>query len=350
MAGDHPVHGSFPWTQQSLGCGHPGEFVYLPYSFLAPSNSSQLGRMIANQWMRLRYGVFEDYDPRMTGVSVSSRHHAFCKGNNVKTVIMSHDDFKSLDSSKAINFTVPRFTVTKQSAPKYVIVLENSQTMNMRDHWDFIRTTCKKFIMHDLPDHAHVGLVLFNDDAHEAYPISMLGPKTSPQTRDGLAFSIKNKYNLSPSTGSCVRCGIIKAIESLQVSGSPHGGVLIVISRGGITSLSLNEEKEMDDLAHKHNLQIFPVSILQPPVTDISLSLERLAHATGGESFFLVDESSAAADKSSLATYVGLVDTFREIQQRTMGNSPSLVSDVYFYLRISRSPPIRAIRPEQPQQ
>ena len=88
-----------------------------------------------------------------------------------------------------------------------------------------------------------------------------------------------------------------------------------MISRGGITSLSLNEEQEMADLAHKHNLQIFPVSILQPPVTDISLSLERLAHVTGGESFFLVDEAEAAADKSSLSTYVGLGDTFREIQQ-----------------------------------
>ena len=217
VGGDHPVHGSFPWTQQSLGCGHPGEFVYLPYSFLAPSNSSQLGKMISNQWMRLRYGVFEDFDPRMSSVSVSSRHHAFCRGNSVKSVVMSHEDFQSLDAAKATNFTIPRFTVTRQAAPKYVIVLENSQMMNMRDHWDFIRTTCKKFIMHDLPDLAHVGLVLFNDDAHEAFPISVLGPRTSPQTRDGLAFSIKNKYNLSPSSGSCVRCGIIKAIESLQV-------------------------------------------------------------------------------------------------------------------------------------
>ena len=320
------MHGSFPWTQQSLGCGQPGEFIYLPYSFLAPTNSSQLGKMISNQWMRLRYGVFEDYDPRMKGISVSSPHHAQCRGQSVRNVIMSNTDFKSVDSQKSINFTIPRFTVTKQSAPKYVIVLENSQAMNMRDHWDFIRTTCKKFIMHDLPDQSQVGLVLFNDDAHEAYPISTLGPKTQSQTRDGLAFSIKNKYNLSPSSGSCVRCGIIKAIESLKLSGSPYGGVLIVISRGGITSLSLSEESEMEDLAHKHNLQIFPVSILQPPVVDISLSLERLAHGTGGESFFLVDESSAASDKSSLSTYVGLVDTFREIQQRTLGHSPSLVS------------------------
>ena len=61
---DHPVKGAFPWTQQSRGCGSPGDFLYLPYSFLSPANSSQLGNMVAIQWMRLRYGVFEDYDPR----------------------------------------------------------------------------------------------------------------------------------------------------------------------------------------------------------------------------------------------------------------------------------------------
>jgi hypothetical protein len=69
------VKGAFPWTQQSRGCGAPGDFLYLPYSFLAPANSSQLGNMVANQWMRLRYGVFEDYDPRYVvqeeGLSVS---------------------------------------------------------------------------------------------------------------------------------------------------------------------------------------------------------------------------------------------------------------------------------------
>ena len=329
VAGDHPVHGAFPFTQQSLGCGQPGEFTYLPYSFLAPTNSSQIGKMISNQWMRLRYGVFEDFDPRISGVAVSSRHHALCRGQTVKSVILAHHDFKA-DSKLSVNFTIPRFTVTRQAIPKYVIVLENSQTMNMRDHWDFIRTTCKKFIKHDLPDRAHVGLVLFNDNAYEAYPISMLGPKTNPQTRNGLAFSIKNKYNLSPSSGSCIRCGIVKALESLQTSGSQQGGVVIVISRGGLTSLSLEQERELSRLAAKHSLQIFPLSIPQPPVTDLSLSLERLARATGGESFFIVDDSYG--DKSSLSTYVGLADAFREIQQRTLGGAPSLVSQTAVFI------------------
>ena len=31
---DHPIHSSLPWTQQSQGCGRPGDFVYLPRSFV----------------------------------------------------------------------------------------------------------------------------------------------------------------------------------------------------------------------------------------------------------------------------------------------------------------------------
>ena len=333
IAEDHPVNGAFPWTQQSMGCGRPGEFVYLPYSFIAPSNSSQIGKMISNQWMRLRYGIFDDLDPRHNGLSVTSVHHGQCHGRGVRKVIKSHKDF--MKARLPTNFTIPRFQVARQSIPKYVIVLENSQAMNMKDHWDFIRTACKKFIKFDLPNKAHVGLVLFNEAAHIAKPISMLGPTTDPESRDGLAFSIKNKYNLSPSSGSCIRCGIEKAVEALTTSGSTHGGVLIVISRGGVTSISRDDEKEVKEKVDKHNLQMFSISIPLPPVTDISLSLERLAHATGGESFFIVDNS--VGDHSTLDTYVGLTDTFREIQERTVGSAPSLVRDFSIYQRLSTS-------------
>jgi hypothetical protein len=95
---------------------------------------------------------------------MTSRHHSLCRGQTPKNVILAHPDFHSL-RSPVINFTVPRFSVTRLASPRYVIVLENSQTMNMRDHWDFIRTASKKFIVHDLPDAAMVGLVLFNEQA-----------------------------------------------------------------------------------------------------------------------------------------------------------------------------------------
>ena len=33
---DHPIHLSEPWTQQSQGCQRPGDFIYLPRSFIQP--------------------------------------------------------------------------------------------------------------------------------------------------------------------------------------------------------------------------------------------------------------------------------------------------------------------------
>ena len=61
------------------------------------------------------------------------------------------------------------------------------------------------------------------------------------------------------------------------------------------------------------------------PQDDISLSLERLAHSTGGESFFLA-EPLAYGREADLSTYVSLVDALREIQARTTGDGPYLVS------------------------
>ena len=104
-------------------------------------------------------------------MSVASQQHAHCRAKSVHDVIYSHADFMQGGGGghllQAVNFTVPRFSLLRQAAPKYVIVLENSQTMNMEDNWSRIRTATKKFIVHDLPDVARVGLVLFNEAAHE---------------------------------------------------------------------------------------------------------------------------------------------------------------------------------------
>ena len=35
VSADHPLHSGSPWTQQSQGCSRPGDFVYLPRSFVA---------------------------------------------------------------------------------------------------------------------------------------------------------------------------------------------------------------------------------------------------------------------------------------------------------------------------
>ena len=54
-----------------------------------------------------------------------------------------------------------------------------------------------------------------------------LGKEMISSTRNGLAFSIENKHNLSPAPGSCISCAIEKAVQAIQVSyNSFSGGVL----------------------------------------------------------------------------------------------------------------------------
>ena len=38
---NHPVFGKFPWTQQSLGCGQPGDFISVGYQYMLGANETE---------------------------------------------------------------------------------------------------------------------------------------------------------------------------------------------------------------------------------------------------------------------------------------------------------------------
>lgn len=136
---------------------------------------------------------------------------------------------------------------------------------------------------------------------------------------------------MSPKNGSCVRCGIVKAIEALETSSqSSMGGTVILISQGKSTSLALDEEERLSDLTEKHKMAIFSLAIPRQPQNDISLSLERLSHRSGGQSYF-IPENSYDGREVELSTYVAMVDALSEIRSRTNPNGPFLVSNSYFF-------------------
>ena len=53
--------------------------------------------------------------------------------------------------------------------------------------------------------------------------------------------------------------------QALSDVGAGIGGTVVVVSQGKTTSLGLNEEKELTDLAAKHRLKIFSVAIPRQP-------------------------------------------------------------------------------------
>ncbi|KAF2366642.1 Calcium-activated chloride channel N-terminal [Trinorchestia longiramus] len=56
----HPRHGMKPWTQQSQGCGKQGDFIRVAHHLLRQNTSLYNGRLLAHEWLRYRYGVFEE--------------------------------------------------------------------------------------------------------------------------------------------------------------------------------------------------------------------------------------------------------------------------------------------------
>ena len=367
-----------PWVQQSGGCGRPGEALYLPATAIltaaaASSNSNsnsstattKMGQALADLWIRLRYGVFGEMETAgrdgsedssgAAAMFVTSRQAAECEGATVRQVVFRHPDFAHQSSSlfagnwSSSSSFLPsppvHITVMRPAAPRLVVVLENSAAMNLREEWDYVRAACKKFLLHDLPPEAEVGLVLFNEEAHVAANVVRLGRRMAAAgPRNELAFAVKSKHHLSPlrtatASSSCVRCGVAKAIEALQVArsggGGGHnpGGALIIISRGGGGSSNNNgdEERELRRLSTKHGVQLFPITIgggnpTQQAPADAAAGLERAAHFSRGASWLLA-ESSYAEQRASLATYLGLVDALREIQGRVLPKSaPHLVS------------------------
>lgn len=61
----HAVFRDAPWTQQSGGCGKPGNFIQLGVDFLKSANVSdssgeRSGRVLLAEWAKFRWGVFSE--------------------------------------------------------------------------------------------------------------------------------------------------------------------------------------------------------------------------------------------------------------------------------------------------
>jgi calcium-activated chloride channel regulator 4 len=62
----HPIYGEKPYTQQSRGCGQPGDFVALPDQFLTAWNNTwetwgDPAKLFVKEWTKLRYGIFDEH-------------------------------------------------------------------------------------------------------------------------------------------------------------------------------------------------------------------------------------------------------------------------------------------------
>ena len=149
--------------------------------------------------------------------------------------------------------------------------------------------------------------------------IFLTGPKNSA-AREEIEVKIKHRFELSPKTQSCVRCGVIKAIEALQTSGSTIGANVILLSQGHLAVISRDDEKYLLGLSAKHKLRLFNL----PFITDknnVSIYFENLSFATAANSFLI------ETNLENLQIFMQLQNALREIQRRSEPQAPVLISE-----------------------
>lgn len=56
------AYGNLPYTQQSRGCGEPGDFIHVTPDFIlgSPQTYGPPEKVLANEWIKYRYGVFDE--------------------------------------------------------------------------------------------------------------------------------------------------------------------------------------------------------------------------------------------------------------------------------------------------
>lgn len=283
--------GKGPWTRQTLGCHKRGDFIYIPN---IENDVEELGRRVAQEWLRFRYGVHNE---------------DMCMGQTATDIVSKHPDLEPKGILVQRTWRPPTFRVSRQEAVRYILVLENSQAMH--NQWQLLRTALKKWILHDLPPNANLGLVLFNEAA--AHISATLRPLN--KSRRDIAVNIHSRFKLRPQTGtSCVRCGLVKAIEALQTSSSTNtaGATIVLVGQGHSTVISKPEERDLLALARKHDLRLFTLGLLKSSHNEASTSLERLAFSTGGLSSFFTTTNA-----NGLETYVQMTDALREVEARS---------------------------------
>lgn len=117
--------------------------------------------------------------------------------------------FHSIEDSSFVTNTTPVFHYKKRLLTRYVLVIEGTRDMLIRESWTFLRLAVRKWAGHDLPANTEVGLVLSNDTTgHRLLPLSPLNNHVRSQISGNIPFTPGDSHS-----AACLHCGIRQALD-----------------------------------------------------------------------------------------------------------------------------------------
>lgn len=379
--------GSNTWTQQSGGCGRPGDQIYITEDILR-NDEATLGRLLVKEFAKYRYGVFDEQgfeqDPvypmcyreneeeklKVTSCSdmpvhdngictnnqmplnvsdlvdsnarssimfaaeapsvnmfcdegthdrnAPTKHNFMCERRSTLDVILQHPDFFGntiQPPSNGITNTNPTFVVKKRTTTRYVLIIEDTKEMLLRESWTHLRNAIRKWAVYDLPSNSEVGLVLVNEG--KAVKLLDITSLMYAKDRDLVGSSIP--YSPGDSRAApCLQCAIKDSIQMLKERIRTHGpasSVIVMIAPG------MEYSHEVPELAKEAKNSKIKITTINYPGIIRQQMLDSVAIETDGLAF-TVQEKKHNMDTSLLTTYFQLTNVMNSIAQQYYEGNP----------------------------
>jgi hypothetical protein len=238
-----------------------------------------------------------------------TKHNQMCNRRSTLDVISSHRDFKGVqnfrdDHYEHISTTVPKFQYKRREMTRYVVVVDETSDMTIRDSWTFLKTAIRKWVVYDLPKTStEIGIVLTNgSDSDKIEPIA-------PLRETGTDDRIVSTIPFSAASSGCLSCAIKRSIEMLKERTrlfGPANSVVLVIAPGMDKS---TDPQLISSMAREALVKI--VTINYPGIVGRQ-PLDELAYSTQGTPF-TVYEKKYNGEKTYLTTYFELSNILMHI-------------------------------------
>lgn len=218
--------------------------------------------------------------PNLHNPFAPSKQNVLCKQQSTWKVISSNADFQKLprpDPSKSIHVTFEEAQQKEDLAPRVVLVLDVSGSMDDYKRLHFLKEAATRYIGDIKDGSRRLAIVTFSYHSHVNHTLMPV----NVNSRNGFLNVIGR---LNANGGTCIGCGLESALELLTTaSETPEGATIVLMSDG-----EENQDPTIADVLPRVIASKVVVSTLALGAT-ADHRLEELATSTRGKAFAFRD-------------------------------------------------------------
>ncbi|XP_037784831.1 calcium-activated chloride channel regulator 3A-1-like [Penaeus monodon] len=149
-----------------------------------------------------------------------NKHNNKCGRRSVWSIIKSHPDFKDDNNPQTQTASPTKFTVLRQEAAKFALVLDCSSSMKNYDRLTKLQSTARRWILHEVAEGSSVGIIKFGMRAKVEAPLTVIDGEVSRKT---LADLIDTKLR----SGTSIGAGLSLAMNEM-LNGEKNAVILLI--------------------------------------------------------------------------------------------------------------------------